>query len=80
LKLKCDEPLSNVAFKFNLRHYTWARNKAALDGFLRSPDAVAADGLSAAGAPREVLRGKVETPLYTVYRAAFPANLKQPRG
>jgi hypothetical protein len=21
LKLKCDEPLSNVAFKFNLRHY-----------------------------------------------------------
>jgi hypothetical protein len=22
LKLKCDEPLSNVAFNFNLRHYT----------------------------------------------------------
>jgi len=24
LTLKCDEPLSNVAFKFNLRRYTWA--------------------------------------------------------
>jgi ammonia channel protein AmtB len=22
LKLRCDEPLSNVAFKFNVRHYT----------------------------------------------------------
>jgi len=23
LKLKCDEPLSNVAFNFNVRRYTW---------------------------------------------------------
>jgi hypothetical protein len=28
LKLKCDEPLSNVDFKFNMRRYT----KAAADG------------------------------------------------
>jgi len=24
LKLKYDEPLSNLAFNFNLRHYSWA--------------------------------------------------------
>jgi hypothetical protein len=30
LKLKCDEPLSNVAFNFNLRRY----NKAADNGHL----------------------------------------------
>jgi hypothetical protein len=36
LKLKCDEPLSNVAFNFNLRHYTEAgflyAGAAAFDG------------------------------------------------
>jgi hypothetical protein len=26
LKLKYDKPLSNFAFKFNLRRYTWARS------------------------------------------------------
>ena len=25
LKLKCDEMPSNIAFKFNLRRYIWAR-------------------------------------------------------
>jgi hypothetical protein len=26
LKLKCDEPLSNFVFNFNLRRYSWVRN------------------------------------------------------
>jgi len=26
LNLKCDEPLSNFGFNFNLRRYTWARS------------------------------------------------------
>jgi hypothetical protein len=65
-----------------MRRFNWARNKAALDAFLRSVDTVNPDGLSSAGVavPRHVLRGKVETPLYTVYRAAFPHHLKQPWG
>ena len=29
LKLQYDEPLSNFAFKFNLRHYNWATNGTA---------------------------------------------------
>jgi len=29
LKLKCDEPLSNFAFKFNLRHYTKVQRAGA---------------------------------------------------
>ena len=29
MKLKCDEPLSNFAFNFNLRHYTLAANVLA---------------------------------------------------
>ena len=29
LKLKCEEPLSNFAFKFNLRHYTQVGPSAA---------------------------------------------------
>jgi len=82
LKLRCGILLSTSAFKFNMRRFNWARNKAALDAFLRSVDTVNPDGLSSAGVavPRHVLRGKVETPLYTVYRAAFPHHLKQPWG
>ena len=30
LKLKCDEPLSNFAFNFNLRRYMKANGKCAL--------------------------------------------------
>ena len=37
-----------------------------------------ADGLSTTGEPTQILKGKVETPLYTVYRSSFPPDLRQP--
>jgi hypothetical protein len=44
LKLKCDEPLSNVAFKFNVRRYTEGRAKVAA-GEAAAAAAEAADKL-----------------------------------
>lgn len=57
----------------------WNGNKAKLDAFLRSPEEVnQKDGLSTTGEPRTILKGKVETDLYTVYRVAFPPSMKRP--
>jgi hypothetical protein len=39
LKLKSDEPLSNFAFSFNLRRFTWAAIQQAMASFL-PPDCV----------------------------------------
>ena len=36
LRLKCDEPLSNVAFEFNLRRYTKAAMASSLPSAGRS--------------------------------------------
>ena len=65
--LKCDEPLSNVAFKFNLRHYTKGKTtkkqakegKRARDFARKHPDMriseiAANEGWSASGADGEV--------------------------
>ena len=58
----------------------WNGNKQKLDAFLASKETVnTQDGLSTTGEPREMLKGKVETRLYTVYRSAFPPTLKRPR-
>ena len=35
LKLKCHKPLSNFAFNFNLRHYTWGSRRASMSGRAR---------------------------------------------
>lgn len=57
----------------------WRKNDQKLQQFLNSKEAVnKADGLSTTGEPTQILKGKVETPLYTVYRSAFPPNLRQP--
>jgi hypothetical protein len=58
----------------------WNGNKQKLDAFLASKETVnTQDGLSTTGEPREMLKGKVVTRLYTVYRSAFPPTLKRPR-
>ena len=41
MKPKCGEPLCNIAFKFNLRHYTWVGNGGAMAW---APGAPAHDG------------------------------------
>lgn len=57
----------------------WKKNDQKLQSFLSSPETVnKADGLSTTGEPTQILKGKVETPLYTVYRSSFPPNLRQP--
>jgi|Transcript_3688 hypothetical protein len=62
------------------RNPHWANNNRRLRDFLASPDVVSPDGLSTTGDPLVILQGKVESPLYTVYRAQFPPHLKQPLG
>ena len=58
----------------------WKKNDQKLQSFLNSPETVnKADGLSTTGEPTQILKGKVETPLYTVYRSSFPPNLRQPK-
>jgi hypothetical protein len=42
LKLKCDEPLSNFAFKYNLRHYN-AEEAARLEREMTAKDKLAED-------------------------------------
>lgn len=62
------------------RNPHWADNNKRLSAFLSSPDVVSPDGLATTGDWRVILKGKVETPLYTVYRSQFPPHLKQPKG
>jgi hypothetical protein len=42
LKLKCDIPLTNVAFKFNLRQYTKAATVAEMEALVISRETVEA--------------------------------------
>jgi hypothetical protein len=45
LKLKCDEPLSNVAFNFNSRRYTAAAAEPVYHEFPHDPQMVPGRGL-----------------------------------
>jgi hypothetical protein len=62
LKLKCDEPLSNVAFNFNLRRYTLAahaillHSQAATSASSASSSASSSAAAAAAAAASEVRR------------------------
>ena len=49
MKLKCDEPLSNFAFSFNLRHYIKAVANQAVNQTNANAVALANTPLSAAG-------------------------------
>ena len=62
------------------RNPHWGNNNKRLSDYLSSSDVVNPDGLTTTGDPRVILRGKVETPLYTVFRSQFPSHLKQPKG
>lgn len=62
------------------RNPHWAANNKRLSDYLSSSVVVNPDGLTTTGDPSVILKGKVETPLFTVYRSQFPPHLKQPKG
>ena len=76
MKLKCDEPLSNVAFNFNVRRYTGARGGggAANCGGAAQVDSIKTRVESAPGVCNQRLKQKCDEPLSN---AAFDFNLRR---
>jgi len=74
LKLKCDEPLSNFAFKFNLRRYTLEGTSVQM---ANTTDAELAEALVMAKEYTNVsMAGAYTRPLFIPLRGPTPSTLR----